>query len=122
MARVIAIVGHSLLLAFVAFWILIEVGPAQGSAMKLLQLVVLVGCVGSIVVLVRRGGLGRKAVLLFNVMLLLFAVAALAGLAYYQFRYGGQPLVAGLLAICVLAVAPLLSLRELVGLRNKSRA
>jgi hypothetical protein len=122
MARVIAIVGHSLLLAFVAFWILIEVGLAQGSAMKLFQLVVLVGCVGSIVVLVRRGGLGRKAVLLFNVMLLLFAVAALAGLAYYQFRYGGQPLVAGLLAICFLAVAPLLSLRELVGLRSKSRA
>jgi hypothetical protein len=120
MARVIAIVGHSLLVAFVAFSVLIEAGPAPGALMKAAQLVLLVGCVGSVVVLVRRGGQGRGVVILFNGMLLVFAALAVAGLAYYELRYGGQQLIAGLLAIAFVAVPPSLSLLELTRVRGKS--
>ena len=88
--------------------------------MKVAQLVLLVGCIGSIVVLVRRGGQGRVLAVFFNGMLLVFAAVAVAGLAYYEFRYGGQELLLGLFAIAFVALPPSLSLLELTKVRDKS--
>jgi hypothetical protein len=119
MSRVIAIVGHGVLLAVVVLGILIDAGAALGVLVKLVQLVLLAGCVGSIVVLARGGGAGRTAVVTFNTVLLLFAVSSVVGLLYYQFQYGGQPLIAGLLSIGLVALPPLASLLALRGYRSK---
>jgi hypothetical protein len=113
MTRVIAIVSHGLLVMLIAIGALTGSGAGVGALMKAMQLVLLAGGIGSIVVLVRHGGGGRIAVVLFNALLLLFAVVAALGLIYYQLRFGGQPLIVGFVTIVVASIPPIASILAL---------
>ena len=113
MTRGIAIAGHGLLVAFAVLSLLGGAIAAHAVSIKIAQLVLLAGCVTSMIVLVRRSDRGRLLVMIFNGLLLFFAISCMAGLLYYEARYGGQPLFWGTVAIAVFLIPPIASILAL---------